>query len=100
MITSLNRLLCMIGILTGHMSAGYAQAAKPLISLKQIDPQFSSIVSKTARAEILADGFLWSEGPLWIENHKMFLFSDVKKNIVYKWTREKGREVYLSPSGY
>jgi len=100
MITCRNCLLWMMVFLTGHICAGYAQAAKPLITLQQIDPQFSSIVSKNAKAEILADGFLWSEGPLWVESHKMFLFSDVKKNIIYKWTKEKGKEVYLRPSGY
>lgn len=90
----------MMALLTGHISIGYAQAAKPLMTIKQIDPEFSSIVSKTAKAEILADGFLWSEGPVWVEKHKMFIFSDVKKNLIYKWTKEKGKEVYLKPSGY
>ncbi|MEO6720739.1 MAG: SMP-30/gluconolactonase/LRE family protein, partial [Ferruginibacter sp.] len=50
--------------------------------------------------EIIAEGFEWSEGPLWIEQDKMLLFSDVPKNIIYKWTAEKGKEVYLTPSGY
>src|ERR1700709_1149801 len=100
MIPCRNHLLWMITLLTGYISTAYAQAAKPLITLKQIDPQFSSIVSKTAKAEILADGFLWSEGPVWVESHKMFLFSDVKRNVIYKWTKEKGKEVYLRPSGY
>jgi len=49
------------------------------MTLKVIDPQFNTIVNKTAHAKILAEGFLWSEGPLWIEDHHMFLFSDVKK---------------------
>src|ERR1700712_4981322 len=100
MITYRNRLLWMMVLLTAHISGGYAQAGKPLITLKQIDPQFSSIVSKTAKAEILADGFLWSEGPVWLESRKMLIFSDVKKNIIYKWTKDKGKEVYLKPSGY
>ena len=86
MTTCRNRLLWMIVLLTGHIATGYAQAAKPLMILKQIDPQFSSIVSKNAKAEILAEGFLWSEGPVWIESYKMFIFSDVKKNVIYKWT--------------
>ena len=30
----------------------------------------------------------------------MLLFSDVLKNIVYKWTEEKGTQPYLTPSGY
>jgi len=100
MTTCRNCLLGMIVFLTGYISAGYAQAAKPLMTLKQIDPEFSSVVSKNAKAEILADGFLWSEGPVWVESLKMFIFSDVKKNVIYKWTKEKGREVYLKPSGY
>jgi gluconolactonase len=100
MITWLNWLSPILVLLTGSISASYAQASKPIITLEQIDPQFSNIVSKTANAVIIADGFEWSEGPLWVESHKMFLFSDVKKNIIYKWTKEKGKEVYLKPSGY
>ena len=30
----------------------------------------------------------------------MLLFSDVPMNTIYKWTEEKGAEVYLKPSGY
>lgn len=77
-----------------------AQNAKPLMKLQALDPQFNTIVSKHAKATILADGFLWSEGPVWIEKYHMFIFSDVKKNVIYKWTAAKGKEVYLSPSGY
>jgi len=77
-----------------------AQTGRPLMTLQQFDPQFATVVSKNAKAKILADGFLWSEGPVWVEKYKMFIFSDVKKNVIYKWTAAKGKEVYLSPSGY
>ncbi len=80
--------------------ASYAQHAKPLIKLQPLDPAFNTLVSKNAKADILATGFLWSEGPLWVESQKMFLFSDVKANIIYKWTEAKGKQVYLKPSGY
>ena len=95
-----NYLAAITILLLSTIAASYGQASKPLISLERISPEFNTIVSKNAKAELLADGFLWSEGPLWVESHKMFLFSDVKKNVIYKWTREKGREVYLSPAGY
>lgn len=58
------------------------------------------IVSPDAKAEIIASGFRWSEGPLWIEKHGMLLFSDVPTNTIYKWTPQNGKEVYLKPSGY
>lgn len=69
-------------------------------TFEKFDPSFDSIVNAEAKAEIIADGFEWSEGALWIEKDKMLLFSDVPMNTVYKWTAEKGKEVYLKPSGY
>ncbi len=69
-------------------------------SFEKNDPAFDSIVSVDAKAEIIADGFEWSEGSLWVEQQNMLLFSDVPKNMVYKWTQAKGVEVYLQQSGY
>lgn len=69
-------------------------------SIERIDPALDSIIDRDARIEIIADGYKWSEGPLWIEDKKTLLFSDVFANKVFKWTEGKGAEVYLSPSGY
>lgn len=96
----LNRIAGIISILVLCAATSEAQSAKPLMTLQANDPQFNTIVSKTAKAKILANGFLWSEGPVWVERYHMFIFSDVKKNVIYKWTAEKGKEIYLSPSGY
>jgi gluconolactonase len=100
MITWYKRLTGILLLVTGAIATAFAQDAKPLMALRQIDPAFSAVVSKTAKATILAGGFLWSEGPLWVESHKMFLFSDVKANAIYKWTAVKGKQLYLKPSGY
>lgn len=72
----------------------------PAAVLEEIDPGLRKIVTQAFKAEIIAEGFDWSEGPLWVESKQMLLFSDVPKNIIYKWTSEKGKEIYLSPSGY
>lgn len=69
-------------------------------TIERMDPQLDSILSANAVIEILAEGFEWSEGPLWIDNHQMLLFSDVPANTIYKWTEAKGIEMYLKPSGY
>ena len=66
----------------------------------QDDPALLAVIDTAARAEIIAEGYEWSEGPLWIEAQQMLLFSDVPMNTVYKWTEAKGAEVYLKPSGY
>ncbi len=73
----------------------------PLIGrVEKFDPALDAIISPDAKAEIIADGLDWSEGPLWLPKQKMLIFSDVPQNTIYKWTEEKGKEVYLTPSGY
>lgn len=81
------------------ISAGQAQF-KTVGVVERYDKALDKIVSQNAKAEIIADGFDWSEGALWVEKYKMLLFSDVPTNTIYKWTEAKGKEVYLNPSGY
>lgn len=73
---------------------------KTIGTLEKYDDALDKIISKDAKAEIIADGFIWSEGALWIQKHKMLLFSDVRRNTIFKWTEAKGKEEYLNPSGY
>ena len=73
---------------------------KTIGTIEKFDPALDSIISKDAKVEMIADSFHWSEGPVWIENMKMLLFSDIPANTIYKWTEEKGKEIYLKPSGY
>jgi gluconolactonase len=76
------------------------QSYQTIGEIERLDASLDSIVSPGAKAEIIAEGFHWSEGPLWIEKNKMLLFSDVPTNTIYQWTAEKGKEIYLTPSGY
>ena len=68
-------------------------------TIEQLDPALADIISPDATVELLGQGYDWSEGPLWVESEKMLLFTDVPKNVIHKWTEEKGVEVYLTPSG-
>jgi gluconolactonase len=69
-------------------------------NIESLDPSFNDIIADNAQPEVVAKGFDWSEGPVWVESQKMLLFSDVPQNVVYKWTEEKGKEEYLRPSGF
>ncbi len=68
-----------------------------LISLNQsyIIPQ--SILDPNAKVEEIASGIQQPEGPVWKDSLGL-LFSDIAGNKIYKWTPEKGKEVYLNPS--
>jgi gluconolactonase len=50
--------------------------------------------------ERLADGFQWSEGPVWIPEGGYLLLSDVPANKMYCWSERDGLSVFLEPSGY
>ena len=53
--------------------------------------------SKEYSIEKIAEGFRFTEGPVWMEGK--LLFSDIPENKVYQWSKEKGIEVFLDSSG-
>lgn len=69
-------------------------------SVEQFDPAFSQSVSAHARIELIAEGFTWSEGPVWQPHGQKLLFSDVPENKIYQWNDLDGLSVYISKSGY
>lgn len=85
-----------------NISVLFAQPTKkePDGKIEKLSKEFDAIINHDTKVEVIADGFGWVEGPLWIESKKMLLISDVLNNTVYKWTPEKGKEVYLEHSGY
>ncbi len=64
------------------------------------DPRFDALISKGAKLEKIADGFIWVEGPVWDKKERTLLFSDIPANTVYRWKEGKGIGPFLRPSGY
>jgi gluconolactonase len=69
-------------------------------SVWRIDPEMDQIIPPGALPEIIAEGFEWSEGPLWLPEQQKLIFSDVPQNTIYQWSEENGLMLYLKPSGY
>src|SRR4051812_41217247 len=68
--------------------------------LESHDPRFDQLVPADAKIEKLAQGFAWSEGPIWMKEGGYLLFSDVISNTVFKWKAGEGITEFLKPSGY
>jgi gluconolactonase len=82
-------------------SSAISQETKQAIgTIEFVSKELSRLIKKNAKVEIIAEGFQFTEGPVWINEKKMLLFSDVPANTIYKWTEAKGKEVYLKPGGY
>ena len=61
-------------------------------TIEYTSKKLSRLIKKDARIEVLAEGFKFTEGPLWLEKEHMLLFSDVPANAIYKWTEAGARK--------
>jgi len=69
--------------------------------IERLDPRFDKLVPKDARMELLAEGFKWAEGPVWIKSGGYLLFSDIPPNTIHKWSPTEGlTRDFIKPSGY
>jgi len=69
-------------------------------SIDRISPELDRIIAPGTLPEILAEGFEWSEGPLWLPQQEKLIFSDIPNNSIFEWSDEGGLKLYLKPSGY
>ena len=67
--------------------------------IERLDSDMGLFVSKESKIEVLASGFSWAEGPVWVPKLNGVLFTDVPKNKAYLWTERQGLSVFLDPSG-
>jgi gluconolactonase len=59
-----------------------------------------AIVGPNPKIFKLAEGFKFTEGPVWIPSGNYLLFSDPNSNIIYKYTKDGELSVFTEKSGY
>jgi gluconolactonase len=68
------------------------------------DPAMDSIVGPNPKVFKLAEGFKFTEGPIWIRDGGYLLFSDPNSNVIYKYQpngNESGElSIFRNQSGY
>ncbi len=79
--------------------AGATSGARTVAQVHRLDPAIDAIVLKDATIEKLAEGFLFTEGPVWIPEGYL-LFSDPNANTIYRWSDDDGLAVFRTKSGY
>ena len=68
--------------------------------IRRLSPQLDAVVAPNVEIQQLADGFIWSEGPVWVRDGGYLVFSDVPGNVMYRWSEADGVSEFLNPSGY
>ena len=72
-------------------------AAGKIIS---IEPELNNIINTDAIVEKVADGFSFTEGPVW-HPEGYLLFSDPNDNVIYRYDPDtRNIHIYLTKSGY
>ncbi|NML09255.1 SMP-30/gluconolactonase/LRE family protein [Sphingobium sp. AR-3-1] len=77
------------------MAAGPAKVG----GITRLSPALDRIIAPSASIEILAEGFRWAEGPVWVAQRDYLLFNDPPANILYRWQAGQGTKPFLSPAG-
>ncbi|MFM1905130.1 MAG: Gluconolactonase precursor [Planctomycetota bacterium] len=102
-------LVCLVALalVTAGSVPAKAQRPNPTVgSIERLDPRLDALVPLDATIEVLAMGFLWSEGPVWVATDRgglpagCLLFSDLPRNRVNRWQPGKGLDVFLEPAGF
>lgn len=70
-----------------------------MFSIEILDDEAYNIIDADTKIDILAEGFTWTEGPVWVEDGDYLLFSDIPNNKVYKLDSQRDTITYLHPSG-
>jgi gluconolactonase len=61
---------------------------------------FESLFPQDAFLDRVATGFLFTEGPVWIEEEESLLFSDIPNNRILRLRADGGISVFREPSGH
>jgi gluconolactonase len=89
----------------GALAAGPARAQAPqrFTTIGQVlrkQPALDQVLAPDAKLEIVSSGHTHVEGPLWVPDSSMLLFSDTKTRTIYRWRPDSGRTKFLQYNGY
>jgi len=71
------------------------------VQVTRLDPAIDAIVPANAKIFKLAEGFQFTEGPIWIKNDSYLLFSDPNANRIYSYEPKTATlTVFRDKSGY
>ena len=93
--------LAKLNFYAGESSEPYAITPSEVnVEVIRKDPSIDAIVPPNAKVFKLAEGFKFTEGPVWIRDGNYLLFSDPNNNRIYKYTPDGKLSVYREKSGY
>jgi gluconolactonase len=92
--------LCLLSV--ALTTPALAQTPSTIGRIERLDAGLDKFVGEDTKIEVLAGGFTWTEGPVWIPDDAggHLLFSDIPRNSIFSWSPARGVELFMQPSGY
>jgi len=70
------------------------------VHVERDTPEIDQIVPANAKLFKLAEGFEFTEGPIWLRDKNALLFSDPNHNTIYQYSEDGQLTVFREHSGY
>jgi gluconolactonase len=70
------------------------------VEVDRVDPEIDAVVPSNPKLYKLAEGFTFTEGPVWSRTGGYLLFSDPNENRIYRYSERDGLAVFRERSGY
>jgi gluconolactonase len=70
------------------------------VRIERVSAEIDGIVPKNPKLWKIAEGFRFTEGPVWVRDGGYLLFSDPNANRIYRYSDESGLSVFRERSGY
>ncbi len=80
-----------------EVDAGPAPEAAGEGSILRVDRRLDSLVPAGATIEKVAEGYVFTEGPVWVRGESRLLFSDVRANAIHQWAAADGASPFIDP---
>ena len=74
-------------------------SSSSVAAVQRFDAASNALIPADAQLEKVADGFTWTEGPVWLPSEEL-LFAEIPSNSIRRWTEATGTSIALQPSGY
>ena len=74
---------CAVAASGSWTEAGEAKPYPAIGRIERVDPRFDDLIPPGAVLEKIAEGFEWSEGPVWVRDGGYLLFSDIPLSLIH-----------------
>jgi len=65
-----------------------------------LDPRYRRLITPTAVPVKIAEGMIWTEGPVWFAEHDCLIWSDIPNDRMWRYLPGLGTAVFRDPSNF